>query len=64
MKTPEDKDRSSPPKPKGGRAAGRLEQFEMERGLIECPLPEVPEDEEADDKAPAPSPKKQKKPKA
>jgi hypothetical protein len=67
MKTPADKEGSDlPSKPKGGGAAGRLRQFQIERGLA----PGLPFDEadDADKDAARPDdlpkkPKKSKKPK-
>jgi hypothetical protein len=49
MKLPAKKDGPKlPPPPKGGRAAARQRQFQMERGLVKKPLPEESERVEPD----------------
>jgi hypothetical protein len=68
MKTPVDKKRADlPPKPKGGGAAGRIMQFQMERGVPANVLFDGADDAETDATRPCVEPKKpkrSKKPKA
>ena len=46
MKMPKEKGGSKPRQTKGGGAAARQHQFQMERGLVDAPLPKEPKSSE------------------
>ena len=65
MKLPEKKDGPKlPPPSKGGRAAARQRQSQMERGLVKEPLPEESERVEPDNEDQSEMDRKKPKPKS